>query len=118
MQHLDVLLGRYQLRLELLHLVLVQGAVELEQGLAFLDPGVGFNQYIGHQCGVIQAGNKLNGVLHHSGLGGIGGDETQADQENDQQVQSHKRRDDAPGYVELQPFELEKYQPAENDVAE
>ena len=61
----DVLLGLSELRVDLLDLVFVWAAIELEQRLPLLNRNVFFHQHFGDQRRLGQAWNELDGVLNH-----------------------------------------------------
>ena len=95
----DVLPGLGELRLDLLHLVFVGAAVELEQRLALLHREIFFDQHRGDEGRLGQARNELDGVLDDRGIRGIGGHEPQANHEHQNRGGARKsqRRCPMPG---------------------
>ena len=114
-EDLHLLSGRRQLGFELLHLIFIRPAVELEQRLAFLHRHIRLDQHRRHQRRLAQTRRELDGVLDDPRVVGGGRHEPQADHEDEQHMQEDKCRHQRPGDAKLQPLELEENQPDKQD---
>ena len=92
-------------------LIFVRTAVELEKRLALLHRSIRLNQHGRNQGRLRQARNKLNRVLNNFQIRRVRGDEAQADDKGEEQMDGKKKNKNSPGLGELEPLELKEHQP-------
>ena len=108
LEDLDVLFRLRELGFELLDLVFVGPAVQLEKGLAFLDGLVLLDQHRRHQSRFGQSRDQLDGVLDDLGIVRGRRHEAQPDQENQEHMHHEERTDQRPGMLNLSHLNLKK----------
>jgi len=109
-----ILLGLGELRLDLLDLVFIRTAVELEYWLILLYRHVVFDQHGGDQGRLGQARNELDSALHDGRVGGVWGHESQADKKYQEQVDHKNGREESPSGVQPQQLEFEEDKPEDD----
>ena len=111
LQHFDVLLGRSELRGDLVDFVLVGTAIELKQRLALLDRGTFLDKHCVNKRWLREARNELDRSLNDSCIGGIRRNELEAYHENKQQMNNKEAEDNSPAGRKSDELESKKNKP-------
>ena len=111
LQHFDILLGRRELRGDLIDFVLVGTAIELKQRLPLFDRGIFLDKNFLNKRWFGEARNELDRSLNDSCIGGIRRNESETYHENKQQMDNKEAENNSPAGRKSNELESKKNKP-------